>query len=465
VADWHYQFPSVTTFFKLIGDKTYAERFRGDALNLLYELKNLMTFRKLKQLIMFRRFTDGTTITAKSVFGCDFLTINVSRSIFAAAGIGIEESCTITMVYLNEYVQPMRYPGEIKEGEQEGIDYIKTYFTFNKSKCPSCADQVEWEFTFNYATEEQIDYYDSEPNNHCVISQDGGCSGEVIERGADEDGSYIIWKVYTEAENHNRSGLGYMRFRAVLKNQETKKVICEFSDIIGVDCCVKDGLGKPEIYWEMWQWVECVAGTMNIGGAGLCQVPDEIGLSKLLWYAAGGSGGAARFYALAEVGGCPPYEWSTTWGSVEVIDPLGRIVIWHPPSVEDIDCHTSALITVTARCGGEDFIYSPSACESASLEPVEIGYTTLSMQCDGAQALTAGGGIPPYIWSLVGGGSLVVSEDTLSATYTAPSSNAECASNPSILLSDCCGGVASISMAVNCDTGNNPAYSVYTWTN
>lgn len=453
MANWHYQFPTVTLSKKVIGDKLYAERFHGDGMLLLAELKNLMTFRKLGQLMMLRKFTDGTQILVKSIFGYDFITIDVSRSVFVTGAI--EQSCTITFTFLNGYVQPMRYPKEVREGEQEGIDYIKTYYRVEKSNCPSCANDVEWEFTFNYQTEEQIDYYDSEPNNHCVISQDGGCYGEVIETGEDADGTYVIWKTYTEGMNQNRSGLGYMRFHAVLRNRDTKAIVCEFTEIIGVDCCIKDGLEKPDIYWETWQWVECAGGTYN----GTCAVPDIISRWKLNWYAAGEGGNAGRFYAFPEIGGCPPYEWSLDGpGSIEVTDPWGRAIIYHPKASDEPECD-DVKITVRDRCGNEDF-FRAAVCDFAA--PLSLGYTSLQMSCGGAQSLSPIGGVAPFIWSLQGGGTLVVNDDLgLSATYTAPAANADCALNPTIMVSDCCGTSADIKIAVNCVAGGAEAYRLY----
>lgn len=94
----------------------------------------------------------------------------------------------------------------------------------------------------------------------------------------------------------------------------------------------------------------------------------------------------------------------------------------------------------TCTCGGES-----------------IGYTTQQMNCGASQNLTIIGSQPgcTYTWSVAGGGSI-----TSGGVYTAPASNASCASNATITLS--CGGapVATLAIAANCDTGSGNA----TWT-
>jgi hypothetical protein len=431
-------------------------------MNLLYELKNLMTFRKLGQLIMLRKFTDGTKILAKSVYGYDFITINVSGSVFAG-GTGttaVEQSCTITIVFLNEYVQPMRNPGEIKDGEEEGIDYVKTYFSFNKANCPACEDEVEWDLTFSYETDEQIDYYDSEPTNHCVVSQDGGCFGEVIERGSDEDGSYIIWKAFTEGGNQNRSGLGYMQFHAILRNKETQAIVCEFSNTIGVDCCIKDGLQPTDIYWECGTWLPCETDPLEIFGSNLSRVPNTI--SYLNWSDCAALKGGCPFYAIPEAGGCPPYEWRVLSGPgiIEVTDVLGRSILLSGPADINSQCD-DIWLSATDRCGFIDAI-KISCCDFA--DPLTISYTTLAMSCGGTQTFFAVGGCKPYQWTHQGGGSL---EDhgNGTATYTAPAVNADCGNNATITLMDCCGMSSEIEIAVNCDAGSDIAFVSYQWVN
>ena len=82
--------------------------------------------------------------------------------------------------------------------------------------------------------------------------------------------------------------------------------------------------------------------------------------------------------------------------------------------------------------------------------PGIIGYTTQQMSVNGTQELTVtdGSESDTYTWSVAGGGS-IAPETGLTVTYTAPSTNAECASNPTISLS--CGGnvLDTLKIAVN----------------
>jgi RHS repeat-associated protein len=84
---------------------------------------------------------------------------------------------------------------------------------------------------------------------------------------------------------------------------------------------------------------------------------------------------------------------------------------------------------------------------------LEISGANPSMSCGGSQNLSASGGCPPYTWSLSGGGTLTPSGgDNTSATYDAPASNTYCADNAMITLTDYCGNLACIKLAVNCYT-------------
>jgi len=63
--------------WKIIGNQLDALPYRGEATKLLWQLKNGMKFNDIRQGGMTRYFEDGTVITARSVFGQDFLSINV----------------------------------------------------------------------------------------------------------------------------------------------------------------------------------------------------------------------------------------------------------------------------------------------------------------------------------------------------------------------------------------------------
>src|SRR5512143_2724020 len=83
-------------------------------------------------------------------------------------------------------------------------------------------------------------------------------------------------------------------------------------------------------------------------------------------------------------------------------------------------------------------------CQSS----LAINYSTLSMGFGASQELSASGGCSPYTWSLFGEGSLTPGGgDNSTATYTAPTSNPDCANNATITLTDSCRGTACIKIA------------------
>ena len=81
-----------------------------------------------------------------------------------------------------------------------------------------------------------------------------------------------------------------------------------------------------------------------------------------------------------------------------------------------------------------------------------IGYTSQQMSCGGTQTLThSGGGAGGlYTWS-TNYGTFSAPTGT-SVVYTAPAANGNCANNPTITLTDCCGHVGTLKLAVNCYT-------------
>jgi hypothetical protein len=101
-----------------------------------------------------------------------------------------------------------------------------------------------------------------------------------------------------------------------------------------------------------------------------------------------------------------------------------------------------------------------TACQKACSKcpALSIGYTSQQMSCSGTQALSATGGGGKYIWSMSGGGSLNKTTGT-SVIYTAPSTNANCANNPTITLKDCCGNTKTLTIAINCTADTDCAYS------
>ncbi len=104
--------------------------------------------------------------------------------------------------------------------------------------------------------------------------------------------------------------------------------------------------------------------------------------------------------------------------------------------------------TKSRECVCEDADEACITCDNCTA--LSIGYTTQQMSCDGSQLLTATGGAGCYEWSLTGGGGALSAATGKTTTYTAPSSNANCANNPTIQLKDYCGTVATLKIAVNC---------------
>jgi hypothetical protein len=76
-------------------------------------------------------------------------------------------------------------------------------------------------------------------------------------------------------------------------------------------------------------------------------------------------------------------------------------------------------------------------------DPLVINYSNPSMTFGSTQNLSASGGCPPYTWRVFGGGTL-----SADLVYTAPTSNPNCANNPMIVLTDSCGNMADIQIAV-----------------
>jgi len=103
-------------------------------------------------------------------------------------------------------------------------------------------------------------------------------------------------------------------------------------------------------------------------------------------------------------------------------------------------------------------------------ETISIGYTSQQMSCDGTQVLTvipSGGNNDCYSWAVSGGGTLDLYVGN-AVTYTAPSSNPECANNPTITLTAKLPGggtqTATLKLAVNCaGAGGNASIHVWYW--
>ena len=113
-----------------------------------------------------------------------------------------------------------------------------------------------------------------------------------------------------------------------------------------------------------------------------------------------------------------------------------------------------AFLMLTAFFGSPVWSQCTS-CENCP--PPVIGYTSRQMSTGGSQNLTASGGFGSYGWTFSGGGTLSGTEGT-EVIYTAPSSNPDCADNPAITVTDSCGRVATLSLAVNAVLGSVSGY-------
>ncbi len=445
IDNWRTNFPNPVKTVRINGDSDYASQFMGEADLLTYQTRNRMKLGKLNQLCSTRRFSDGTQITVTSIFGHDTVNIDVSRAIPLIEAIVVQ--CTITLINFSEFVTvpPMRYPGEIKPDEIVGREYIKTYYTIDLSQCPSCNPEPDWKFSFQFIDPPGYPYKNGDIKENLIISGDGGGFGEVIERGQDESGTYVRWKVYTEGINQNRSGYGFINIFVSIADQNGR-TICSTDRIVEVDCCIKTELESPDIYWEDWTGYTCPT-FITYSGANICAVPDTITFLKLMDYIdiQGGS-----LYAVPEVGGCLPYEWELITGGGwfdESIDEFNRVVIYHDPS--ETLCTDQTTIKVTDRCGGSDFFVATSCCATAL--PLVISYISLVMGCNEQQTLGVTGGCSPYTWALTGGGGTLEPSGS-TAIYTSPATNPDCVSNPTITVTDCCGTSTTLKLAVNCYT-------------
>ncbi len=512
-GNFSFQYPSVTVRRTFQGDGDYAARFRGEADNLLFKVKSVMAHDRPGLFSGERHFDDGTVIKATSivpVLGAspmDFIDIDVSRSTVTEEGC----TCSITLINVPTIVQPMRYPEIIGEGkivtgrgfvpvEIEGTDFIKTYYTVEVA-CPG-SDPLDWNVCdtgenasdvgfqaggtickpFEYSIPSEPYHTDwtppnftdpPEPNNHCIYSLWNHCNAEILQTGHDAGGDYILWKAYTEWSNlgweivnFSRTGLGYMKLKAFIKDKSGNEV-CSAEAIVKVDCCHKETNLRPlTLYWESFgTWIpSCVNQPFFFyAGSTWCEVPEITSVSYL-----------ANLYITHYVGfwvfsswkgNCIPITWQ--------LDGPGRLMLsndtdqveWFPPDwpgggpdVRMLPCNEDIVITATDRCGTSDKVTALSCCKSNP--EIEMLYTSLQMMCSASQDINASGACYPVTWTLAGGGTISYGNDDPGfpiITYNAPATNPDCSLNPTITVTDCCGKTASISLAVNCWYGNDIA--------
>ena len=318
------------------GNKKYAYTFRGEADKLLYQLRNAMSFNGLMHMRMTRIFMDGTVITAWSVKNritstyIDFVEVDVTHSRLYRVGA---ESCTLTLIDLPDTVIPMQHPGEIQEGELEGVDYIKTYYLLDAAKCRHCDEEPTVTFLFQFLTP-ATEHAEGDAEEHCIYSDDGACSAEVIDQGTEEDGrKYFRWKAYTEGAGASATGYGHVKLTAEIENTE-EKVVCDFIKVISVNCCAKEEANREVS-------IEYTSLTMD------CSEEQTLEAS----------------------GGCLPYTWNIQSGGGTIVPSADtKSAVYTSPATNE-NCNNNPTIVLTDRCGMTDDITISLNCAEG-----EAGY-------------------------------------------------------------------------------------------
>jgi len=146
--------------------------------------------------------------------------------------------------------------------------------------------------------------------------------------------------------------------------------------------------------------------------------------------------------------GIPPYSWSADCGTLN--PTVGQSVSYTAPGNAG-EC----TVTVTDSAGRKATLKI-----KVDANP-NIKFLTRTMTFNQQQALIAEG-VPPFSWSLISGGGSLSSSSGSSVIYTAPSSNPDCVNNPTIRLSDACGGYVDLSLGVtNPNLGSSAAYQEF----
>jgi hypothetical protein len=515
LESWRSAFPGIVSR-RVSGDPEVAALFNGEARSLLWEVKNALKLGSLDQLSRSRRYPDGTVIRVVSAFGTDSISIDTTNSIYA----GDNCKCEIEIIDAPLVVPPMCHPmhihtkgddipegfsygwcGKWADSEKDGVNYFKVHYRVKASGCSNAElvwsacgtgdfevgpgkSNAECSGDFLYKTPIEpyfggLDYSEAleaqgfvdippDPNNHCVWSF-SGCHAEIVGLGADRrTGQYILLKAYTEwsyanpyAITYSRTGLGYLKLKAWLRDKKTLKELCSDEKIIKVDCCE-----KPEderivnIYWAFlsgWPWNCMNQPSFVFGTSQWCEVPDKLDF----WYMAR----IATWYGfnittLPELkGSCLPFDWTlqgpgkiTPWGTGRewCAWELPKSFSYAHPSREDA-CR-DVVITGKDRCGNEKKIVG-SCCKYGGGHEINILYTSIWMDFLDTQLLIASYGCPPFTWTTTNG-SFIGSTDGNTVIFQAPDSNVDCQHHPLVTVTDCCGVTATIQLyASNYDYG------------
>jgi len=134
---------------------------------------------------------------------------------------------------------------------------------------------------------------------------------------------------------------------------------------------------------------------------------------------------------------CPITTW-TLDGVGSLSNSVGPTTVYTAPDYSEAGADSA---TITLWCGGavKDTLVISIAHSCDCLDT--ISYTSLQMTVNQQQTLSASGmqSDECYSWAITSGGGSLSALTGKSVIYTAPASNANCSSNPTITLS--CGGV------------------------
>jgi len=153
---------------------------------------------------------------------------------------------------------------------------------------------------------------------------------------------------------------------------------------------------------------------------------------------------------------CPITVWTLS-GVGSLSESLGPTTVYTAPSYSESGADSA---TITLWCGGavKDTLVISIAHSCDCLDTIQ--YTSLQMSINQQQTLTASGGQSDkcYTWTITSGGGSLSAATGKSVVYTAPSSNADCASNSTIALTCDRSVVDTVTIAVNQVTSIYAAY-------
>jgi hypothetical protein len=418
--------------------------------------------------------------------------------------------------------------------EVEGMDYLKTYYRLDLKNCSNCSSLLSTvcetkklasptchPYTYDASKRlylgEAVPYFQGhpdstppvppDPEDHLIYSFYDSGQAEILKFDHDAQGTYFLWKAYTEWGAYpptditfSRTGLGYLLLKLFIQSGGNE--LCQVETIVKVDCCEKGPNNREIVMFadratiEKWK-----KGCGNRGDCEIyerckeywnwCEVPPELPHDALQETTSFRARPEDQSYDEGQEkppgdGSCLPYIWKLngleTIDRLRTIEGVGTIeeggnfkesLVYTPP--DPIGCQ-EITITVEDRCK-TTYQTHLHCCKKAP--ELEIRYTSLAMLWGSSQTLQAFGGCLPYIWNLVGIGTLTPSGDGLTALYQAPDTGSCDDNQPVIELRDCCNSIASITIrltyggeyykwrwvldsALHCPTEYDPYYK-YWW--